>query len=98
MRNLSVATRDIVVVGASAGGVEALCELVENLPQNFTGSVFIVMHIGSASDLPHILERCTELPVRRPHDDEKYQAGRIYVAPPGRHMRIEDGVLRLVKG
>jgi len=93
-----VATRDIVVVGASAGGVEALSELVKNLPKNFAGSVFIVMHIGSASALPHILDRCTELPVRHAHDDEKYEPGRIYVAPPDRHMRIEDGVVRVAKG
>lgn len=97
-RYLSVVKRDIVVVGASAGGVEALCELVKNLPQDFTGSVFIVMHIGSASALPYILERCTKLPVRHPYDDEKYEPGRIYVAPPDRHMRIEDGVVRLTKG
>ena len=85
-------------MGASAGGVEALCELVRNLPKNFAGSIFVAMHIGSASALPQILERCGELPVRHPHDDEKYEPGQVYVAPPDRHMRIEDGVLRLVKG
>lgn len=93
-----MAARDIVVVGASAGGVEALCELVKNLPKNFPGTIFIVMHLGGASALPEILERCGDLPVRHPRDDEKYKPGQIYVAPPDRHMRLEDGVVRLVKG
>ena len=69
--------RSIFVVGASAGGVEALTSLVSQLPANFAGSVFVVLHLSPdyRSQLPEILQRSSRLPVRRPHDGEAILPG-----------------------
>jgi two-component system chemotaxis response regulator CheB len=53
--------RDIIVVGASAGGVETLCRLLENIPANIPASIFVVVHLGTFSLLPEILSRCGPL-------------------------------------
>jgi two-component system, chemotaxis family, protein-glutamate methylesterase/glutaminase len=92
--------RDIIVIGASAGGVEALQELVASLPAEFRGSVFIVLHIlqGTESFLPEILQRRTSLKVHHPKDREKIKPGNIYVAPSDYHMILELGEVRLVRG
>jgi two-component system chemotaxis response regulator CheB len=50
--------RNIIVIGTSAGGVEALCELNKHLPKDLDASVFVVMHIGTETMLPQILSRC----------------------------------------
>jgi two-component system, chemotaxis family, protein-glutamate methylesterase/glutaminase len=91
---------DIVVVGASAGGVEALRSLVTRLPADLGASVFVVLHLppSGTSVLPRILERCGVLPVSHAKDGEAFQRARIYVAPPDQHMRIADGVIRLDRG
>lgn len=53
----------IVVIGASAGGIQALLALVEELPKDFNAPVFVVVHIGhSRSVLPTLLERAGVLP------------------------------------
>ena len=64
----SVLQRDIVVVGASAGGVEALRELVERLPPELPAAVFILLHVspGGTSVLPQILARRTPCPLPPP--------------------------------
>lgn len=76
--------RDIVVIGASAGGVEALSELVQGFPADFPASVFVVLHVPrhGSSLLPAILSRRGTLPARVPEDGETIQRGLIYVAPP----------------
>jgi two-component system chemotaxis response regulator CheB len=91
---------DIVVVGASAGGMEALKKLVAQLPSNFPGAIFIVWHVAPAypSVLPQILERVCPLPVAHAIDKEEIQTGRIYVAPPDHHLLIEPGHIRVTKG
>jgi two-component system chemotaxis response regulator CheB len=93
-------TRDIVVVGASAGGVEALADLVSGLPAEFPASLFVVLHLPSASTsfLPQILERKGPLPASYPENGGKVQRGRIYVAPPNRHMLLRDHRVHLVAG
>jgi len=95
-----MAVRDIVVVGASAGGIEAVVELVRHLPRDFPGSLFVVIHFpGSASSiLPSILSRAGPLPARHAQDGEPIQTGRIYVAPPDLHMLLEAGHIRLSRG
>ena len=91
--------RDIIVVGASAGGVDALSRLVAQLPADLNAAVLIVLHIGAgASHLADILNRAGKLPVSHPDDGEALLHGRIYVAPPDRHMMVEDGRIRLVPG
>src|SRR5437016_903477 len=92
--------RDIIVVGASAGGVEALRDLVTFLPKDFPASIFIVLHTapGSTSVLASLLANSSLLPARNPLDDEQIMPGMIYVAPPGKHMTLETGRIRLDYG
>lgn len=91
---------DIIVVGASAGGVGALSDLVARLPADLPAAVFIALHLPghSKSALPGILGRKAGLPVSQPEDGESIQHGHIYVAPPDRHMLIKRGRIRLVHG
>jgi two-component system chemotaxis response regulator CheB len=92
--------RGLVVVGASAGGVEALRTFVSGLSLGFDGAVCVVLHIprSGTSSLPHILSRCGPLPVADASDGCELQAGRIYVAPTNFHVLVSDGRLRLSRG
>lgn len=91
--------RDIIVIGASSGGVEALRVLVGGLPAGFSAAIFIVLHLGpGASALPDILSRAGPLPARHPRDGEAVTPGTIMVAPPDLHMMLESGRVRLVHG
>jgi two-component system chemotaxis response regulator CheB len=96
----AVPLRDIVVVGASAGGVEALTQFVTALPRTLPAAIFIVLHVAPAggSQLPDILTRKGRLPARHPVDEEPIACGQIYVAPPDRHLMIGLGFVRVVQG
>ncbi|HSU83992.1 MAG TPA: chemotaxis protein CheB [Thermoanaerobaculia bacterium] len=85
--------RDIIVIGASAGGVNALREVVEYLPPDLPAAVFVVLHLAphGRSALPAILGRSGCLPACHPTPGEAIEPGRIYVAPPDHHLAIEDG-------
>ncbi len=87
--------RHIVVIGASSDGVAALKRILHDLPSDFAGAVFIVLHVGKESQLPAILARTGHLPVMWPFDGEAIYPGRVYVAPPQHQMRIEEGRVRL---
>jgi len=98
---------DIIVVGASAGGVEVLTQLVRDLPASLPAAVFVVLHIPaqSPSVLPSILNRAirkrqpnSPLQALHPNDGEAIVHGRIYVAPPDRHLLIKDGHIHLARG
>ena len=89
---------NIIVVGTSAGGVEALCELNKHLPKDLDASMFVVMHIGSATMLPQILSRCGNLPATAAQDKERYKRGCIYCAPPHCHLSIKDHMTILTRG
>jgi two-component system, chemotaxis family, protein-glutamate methylesterase/glutaminase len=95
-----MATLDTIVIGASAGGVQALTKLVADLPANLPAAVFIVLHVpaNSPSLLPGILARDAKLQVDHATDDEPIQRGRVYVAPPDQHLLIEAGHVKLVHG
>ena len=95
-----MAKRDIVVIGASAGGVEALSELVAKLPPDLDASVCVVVHVPATgtSVLPQILTRRGNLPAVHPADGSPIERGKIYVAPPGRHLILEKRRVRLVIG
>ena len=90
----------IVVVGASAGGVEALSALFSDLPPEIPIAFFVVLHLPPhcQSRLPLILERTARLPAEHPHDGLKIEPGRVYVAPPDFHLMIGKGVIRLSDG
>src|SRR5262245_31460406 len=91
--------RKLIVLGASAGGVETTCQLLAALPVHFHLPILIVVHISShESILPRILSRCGPLPATHPYEGESIRAGRIYVAPPNRHLVVEDGHMKLSAG
>ena len=95
-----MATRDTIVIGASAGGVQALSTLIAELPPDLPAAVFIVLHIPSnvPSLLPQILSREARIPVAHAVDGEEITRGRAYVAPPDHHLLIEDSHVKLVRG
>jgi len=92
--------RDIFVIGASAGGVHALMEVVSELPPDLPVSIFVVLHVApyGKSAMPAILSRSGPLRAVHPEDEERIEKGRIYVAPPDHHLLIEDGRVRLSRG
>jgi two-component system chemotaxis response regulator CheB len=95
-----MATRDIIVIGASHGGIAALQELASALPEDFPAAVFVVQHLGAHSLglLSRIIGRDTFLPTLVPDDGTAIEGGRIYVAPADRHMLLERGRVRVVRG
>jgi two-component system, chemotaxis family, protein-glutamate methylesterase/glutaminase len=89
-------TRDIVVIGASAGGVEALSVLMGGLPPHLPAAVFVVLHLmGGRSMLAPILSRSGPLPASAALDREQFAHSHIYVSPPDVHMILDEGVVRL---
>lgn len=79
-----MAARDIIVIGASAGGFEATQRLVRSLPSDLPAAVFVTLHIFERSEsiLPALLNGSGALPAAHAFDGEPIRAGRIYVAPP----------------
>jgi two-component system chemotaxis response regulator CheB len=94
------AHRDVVVIGASAGGVEALRAVVGGLPAELPAAVLVVLHIprGAESALAKILARGCALPVRNAIDGEQLRQGRVYVAPADYHLLVIDNRIRLSSG
>ena len=92
--------RDIIVIGASAGGVDAIPKLVGSLPADLPASVFVVLHIpAQGRDLmPQIIRRNTLLSVAHGVDGESVRRGHIYVAPPDHHLQIDGTRVRLSRG
>lgn len=90
----------VVVIGASAGGVAALTEVVRGLPADLAAAVFVVLHIPAhrSSELPAVLQRAAKLPVSAAVDGQSLERGRIYVAPPDRHLVLQPGLIRLTRG
>jgi two-component system, chemotaxis family, protein-glutamate methylesterase/glutaminase len=94
------AGHDVVVVGASAGGIDALKELVSHLPSDLPAALFVVLHLSpvGTSVLPDILSRAGPLPAEHVAADVPIERGRIYVAPPDLHLEIHDSHVRAVAG
>jgi two-component system chemotaxis response regulator CheB len=97
---VSAPPRGVVVVGASAGGVEALIDLVGRLPADLEAPVLVVLHITATgtSALPQILSRAGPLPAVHAEAGAQLEAGHIYIAPPDRHLLIRDGAVDVVRG
>ncbi|HEY0070149.1 MAG TPA: chemotaxis protein CheB [Chloroflexia bacterium] len=91
---------DIIVIGASAGGVEALTSLVRHLPEDLPAAIFAVLHISpeSPSRLPEILSRAGKLPASQPRHGEEIKPGHIYVAVPDHHLLVHKGHIGVVHG
>ena len=95
-----MSNRDVVVIGASSGGVEALRRLVAELPADLPATVFVVIHLpeGASSVLPKILNRAGPLPAVHPEDGQEILPGHIYVAPPDHHLLVDAGRVVLARG
>jgi two-component system, chemotaxis family, protein-glutamate methylesterase/glutaminase len=89
-----------IVIGASAGGLEPLREVVAQLPADLPAPVFVVMHLPAnhKSYLPYILSQTGPLSALHPQDNMKIEAGIIYVAPPDHHLLIDDGSVAVKRG
>src|SRR3954447_9371533 len=89
-----------IVVGASAGGIEALRHFVAALPADFPGVALVVLHVAplGTSVMPQILSRAGDLPACHPEDGEDLEPGHIYVAPPDRHLVVRPGHVHLSSG
>jgi two-component system chemotaxis response regulator CheB len=93
-------TRDIIVIGASAGGIEACVNLLKLLPADFSASVFVVVHLSpnSPSVLPKILGRHSKIEVKTPVDEEEIQPGKVYVGLADQHLIVKPGIVKLGRG
>ena len=92
--------QDIIVIGGSAGGLEALTSILVSLPRNLKAAIFAVLHTSpqSGGSLPQILERNASLPAKFPGDGERVKLGTVYVAPPDNHLTLEDGKIMVHRG
>jgi two-component system chemotaxis response regulator CheB len=90
----------VIVIGASAGGIDALIEVVRGLPRDLPATIFVVVHISphAISQLPSILGRAGTLKAKHPDHGETIAAGTIYVAPPDRHMLVRNGWIEVSRG
>src|SRR5579875_978982 len=89
---------NLVVVGSSAGGIEALSMLVSTLPANFPSSIVIAQHLSPnyPSRLEEILSRYGPLPVKTVAEQETLQPGTIFVVPANRQIKIDDHHVRVM--
>lgn len=94
------AHRDIVVIGGSAGGLDALRGLLGGLPADLPAAVFVVIHqlAEHRSRLPEVLNRCGSLTAELAIHGHPIVPGRIYVAPPDNHLLVSRGVIGVVRG
>ena len=89
---------DLIAVGASAGGLQALQSLLRELPADLPAAVLVVQHIGTSSLLAEILARSGALPVKAAEAGEEVKRCHVYVAVPGMHLLVHDGHLLLRRG
>ena len=87
----SLPTVDLVAIGASAGGIDALMRLFHDLPQPWRLPMVVVLHLpeGRDSRLAEIFGRRLRLPVREAQDKAPVAAGTLHFAPPGYHLFVE---------
>jgi two-component system chemotaxis response regulator CheB len=91
---------DIIVIGFSAGGVEALTRVIRDLPHDLPAAILIVHHFPShsISALPGILTRLGKMPAAHGVEGERIRPGRIYIARPGRHLLVNGDRIQLSRG
>ena len=93
-------TRDIIVVGGSAGSVGVLLQLAGDLPEDLPAAIFVVVHTSPEGPgiLDQILGRRSRMPVDYASDGDAVRTGRILLAPPDCHLILDDGLVRLSRG
>lgn len=83
--------RDVVVVGVSAGGLDAVCKILRGLPKQFGFTLIVVQHRSKDSDgLCDVLQRCGGMPVLEAVDKGSIERGTVYLAPADYHLLIDD--------
>ncbi|SDG58347.1 two-component system, chemotaxis family, response regulator CheB [Dyadobacter soli] len=92
--------RNIIVIGASMGGFDALKKIATDLPADLDAAIFIVWHMSPyvRGVLPQALNKVCGIPAAHAFDGERITMNRIYVAPPDHHMILEDGIIRVTHG
>jgi len=100
MLNIDRVRRDVIVIGASAGGVEALMRLFSELPVDLAAAIGVVLHRSPVHEtrLAMVLGRRAALPVYEAGDGDPLKPGAIWLAPRDQHLLVEDGRLRLSRG
>ena len=100
MINADRCARDVVVVGASAGGVPTLIALFAKLPRDLPAAVAVVLHRSPyhESNLSRVLARWANLSIVEPADGTALEGRRVYIAPRDHHMTLEDGRVRIHRG
>ncbi len=97
----SAGATTVIVVGVSAGGMDALTRLVAQLPAGFAAPVFVVRHMPAATSGDVLLAAMNKhgaLPCTHPHDGERFVDGHIYLAPSDHHMMLGKGKILVAKG
>ena len=91
---------DIVVIGGSAGGVEALLRLAKALPGDLPAALFVVLHFheNHGTVLPQLLSHAGPLPGVLATDGAPIEPGRFYVAPPGFHLLLGEKGMNVMRG
>jgi two-component system chemotaxis response regulator CheB len=87
----------IVAIGGSAGGLESVGTILRGLPADFASPILVVLHIHPKyiSHAAEILRRRTDLQVKDAEEHESIASGRVYMAPPDRHLLVDDGFIQL---
>lgn len=95
-----MATKDIIVVGSSAGGVDALTRLCASFPSDLPAAVCVAQHLSPSarSVLSQLLDRAGPLPALVPVDGQVLERGHIYVAPPDHHLLVRSEKLLIRRG
>lgn len=91
---------DVIVIGASAGGLKAVSAVLGALPADLPAAILVVQHLAPdhESILPKLLNDVSDLRVTSPTDGEKVVPGRVYVAVPDHHMLLRDGRVHILRG
>ena len=90
---------NLVVIGASTGGLEVLKTILDTLPADFPAPVLIAMHVGALnSQLPYLLATTAALQIRHAVEGDPLEPGTVLIAPPDRHMLVEGSRIRLLRG
>jgi two-component system chemotaxis response regulator CheB len=100
MAQAQIRYRDLIAIGASAGGAQALSELVAGLPDELPAALLVAQHTSPSSPgvLADILSRAGRLPASAAVDGEPIERGHVYVAPPDHHLLVGDERLLVTRG